>query len=127
LAKALSTLQAGQQFIAADDTVVSPTYVPDLVNASLDYLIDRENGVWHLAYVGAMAWLEFARAGAKAANVPVINLTGAATDVFKFPARRPPYSALTSERGLVLPGCESAIHRFSDHVYGRSRYFPDTI
>ena len=29
--------------------MVSPTYVPDLVHASLDLLIDGEHGLWHLA------------------------------------------------------------------------------
>jgi len=32
---ALRTLASGHSFVAADDTVVSPTYVPDLVNATL--------------------------------------------------------------------------------------------
>src|SRR5205807_1956944 len=31
-----------------------PTYIPDLVNACLDLLIDRECGVWHLTTGGAI-------------------------------------------------------------------------
>ena len=42
------TLAAGQPFEPADDAVVSPTYVPDLVNATLDLLIDGKAvcGTW---------------------------------------------------------------------------------
>jgi dTDP-4-dehydrorhamnose reductase len=46
---------------AASDMTVSPTYVPDLVNASLDLVIDGANGVWHLANQGATTWADFAR------------------------------------------------------------------
>ena len=38
---------------AAADIVVSPTYVPDLVHATLDLLLDGETGLWHLANDGA--------------------------------------------------------------------------
>lgn len=31
------------------DDGVAPTYIPDLVHACLDLLIDRERGIWHLA------------------------------------------------------------------------------
>ncbi len=46
---ALGQLSAREEFLAAQDIIVSPTYVPDLVNASLDLLIDGETGLWHLA------------------------------------------------------------------------------
>ena len=34
--RALETLEAGRAFRAAADAIVSPTYVPDLVDCSLD-------------------------------------------------------------------------------------------
>ncbi|MEX0712941.1 MAG: sugar nucleotide-binding protein, partial [Pirellulales bacterium] len=60
----LRTLRAGLPFPAADDTIVSPTYVPDLVHACLDLLIDAESGVWHLANQGETTWAGFARRAA---------------------------------------------------------------
>ncbi|HEY2752399.1 family 1 glycosylhydrolase, partial [Phenylobacterium sp.] len=39
------TVAADQTFHSADDLVVSPTYVPDLVDAVLDLLIDGETGL----------------------------------------------------------------------------------
>jgi len=41
----LETLSAGGTFRAASDAIVSPTYVPDLVDRALDLLIDGASGV----------------------------------------------------------------------------------
>ena len=48
---------------------MSPTYVCDLVNHSLDLLIDGECGIWHLAIRGAVSWYEFALMAARAAGL----------------------------------------------------------
>ncbi|MDB5426054.1 MAG: dTDP-4-dehydrorhamnose reductase, partial [Phenylobacterium sp.] len=60
-AQVLRTLAAGQAFAAADDLVVSPTYVPDLVGAVLDLVLDGETGLRHLANDAAVSWADFAR------------------------------------------------------------------
>lgn len=52
---ALRTLADGRPFTVAEDVSVSPTYVPDLVHACLDLLIDGESGLWHLANEGGQA------------------------------------------------------------------------
>jgi dTDP-4-dehydrorhamnose reductase len=57
----LNTLGRGEEFHACPRTFVSPTYVPDLVHASLDLLIDGATGLWHLANPGRVSWDEFAR------------------------------------------------------------------
>jgi dTDP-4-dehydrorhamnose reductase len=74
---ALRQLSAGHTFIAAEDVVISPTYIPDLVHASLDLLIDDESGLWHLANKSAsdgITWAELATVAAKQAGVSVRNL-----------------------------------------------------
>ncbi|OKH26343.1 sugar nucleotide-binding protein [Chroogloeocystis siderophila] len=68
---ALRQLRQGQMFVAAEDVVISPTYVPDLVNTSLDLLIDGESGLWHLANRGVIAWAELAWLVAKKAGLNV--------------------------------------------------------
>ncbi|HEV8079583.1 MAG TPA: family 1 glycosylhydrolase, partial [Chitinophagaceae bacterium] len=40
VSKVINTLSANKIFVAADDIFISPTYVPDLINVSLDLLID---------------------------------------------------------------------------------------
>jgi dTDP-4-dehydrorhamnose reductase len=44
----------------ANDVVISPTYVPHLVNATLDLLMDDECGIWHLANNGELTWADLA-------------------------------------------------------------------
>ncbi len=106
------TLAAGQPFFAAEDTVISPTYVPDLVNATLDLLIDRECGLWHLANVGAVSWAEFARAVAHVTGFDCSQIKACSTRSLGLAAPRPTYTALTSERGILLPSLENAIEQY---------------
>jgi dTDP-4-dehydrorhamnose reductase len=100
----LNTLSRGDNVDASTD-VVSPTYVPDLVNTSLDLLIDGGTGIWHMANIGETSWRDLAvsmaeKAGLdpelvnKAAESPVLN------------------TALSTERGILMPSLESAIDRF---------------
>ncbi|HVF66991.1 MAG TPA: family 1 glycosylhydrolase [Pyrinomonadaceae bacterium] len=109
---ALRSLARGRGFAAASDSVVSPTYVPDLVNACLDLLIDGERGVWHLANRGALSWAEFARLAARAAGLDESLVEERPTASFNFAARRPAFSALASERGSLLPALEDALARY---------------
>ena len=109
---ALRTLAAGEPFIAADDAVVSPTYVPDLVHASLNLLIDGEYGLWHLANPGAITWAELARLAAELAGVDGGRIETRPTAALGLPAARPRYSALGSERGALLPPLMDALVRY---------------
>ena len=111
---ALRHLAAGQTFVAAEDGVVSPTYVPDLVNTSLDLLIDGECGLWHLANKSAIAWAELARLAASIAGVDASRVEARPTRELGFTAPRPTYSVLGSERGMLLPSLDDAISRYFD-------------
>ena len=97
-------LQAGHQkqaFEAADDVLISPTYVPDLVNVSLDLLIDEEHGVWHLANQGSYTWAELARLAADMASMDT-SLCSAppyGTHFGLAAATARLYSVLSSEQG----------------------------
>jgi dTDP-4-dehydrorhamnose reductase len=112
VAAALKTISSGQRFRAADDAMISPTYVPDLVHAALDLLIDGEAGIWHLANNGATTWADFARRAATLAGLETSFVEGCSTQSLKLAALRPLYSVLTSERGLLLPSLDDALSRF---------------
>ncbi len=102
---ALRELAAGRPVQASDDMQVSPTYVPDLAHATLDLLIDRANGIWHLANQGALSWYELAGRAARQAGIDASALArthGGGRGL----------TALSSERGLMLPGVGSAIERY---------------
>jgi dTDP-4-dehydrorhamnose reductase len=112
LVHALRALARGEPFAAADDARVSPTYVPDLVDACLDLLIDGESGIWHLANAGDVSWAELAADAAARAGVPsgsLIRERGGPRDAA---ATRPLYAVLGSERGWIMPPLGDALARF---------------
>lgn len=114
LARTLRLLADGIVVDAASDLVVSPTYVPDLVHASLDLLIDGECGIWHLANVGAVTWEQFARLAAEAAGLDADLVRGRSAKELGYAARRPRYSVLGSERGTLLQSLSGAMKRFNE-------------
>lgn len=109
---ALRTLSAGRAFTAASDATVSPTYVPDLVHASLDLLIDGERGIWHLANDGAVTWAELAVSVAELAGLDSSLVEARPTRSLGLAAPRPLQTVLTSQRGRLLPSLEDALSRY---------------
>jgi dTDP-4-dehydrorhamnose reductase len=108
----LETLSRGQNFVAAADAVVSPTYVPHLVNAALDLLIDGEHGIWHLANAGIVTWAEFARLIADRAGYDPSSVHARPTLMLGLAAARPLFTALASERGGLMPPLEDGLYGF---------------
>jgi dTDP-4-dehydrorhamnose reductase len=107
----LDTLSKGRPFFAAADITISPTYVPDLVNAVLDLLIDGEHGIWHVANSGQVTWAEFARLAAAKAGRDVAGVKPRPGHELGFVAPRPSFTALSSERGNFLPRFEDSLDR----------------
>ncbi len=101
----LRDLAAGRQVQASDEAKVSPTYVPDLVNETLDLLIDGAAGVWHLANKGVVSWHEFAERIAREVGLDTRGLVKGGNG-------RTGITALSSERSYGMPSLESAIQRF---------------
>jgi dTDP-4-dehydrorhamnose reductase len=105
LTRALEALERGEEY-TVPAAIVSPTYVPDLVNAALDLLIDGESGVWHLANVGAVSWRELVTRGAALVGLNPARLREA-------PAAPARSTALGSERGALLPSLDDALARYA--------------
>jgi dTDP-4-dehydrorhamnose reductase len=101
----LRDLSAGGRVEASDALLVSPTYVPDLAHGTLDLLIDGAAGIWHLANRDSISWHALASRVARQAGVDVTSLV-------KVDGDTPRITALSSERGLILPSLDSAIGRF---------------
>jgi dTDP-4-dehydrorhamnose reductase len=100
----------------ANDTTISPTYVPDLVNGCLDLLIDDESGIWHIANAGAVSRGEFAMRAAKLAHVHDAGLLKLCSSAdLGLAAKRPRFSALASERTPLLPSLDDALERYIAH------------
>ena len=111
----LRTLREGREFFAAGDTVISPTYVPDLVNACLDLLVDQESGLWHLANGGAVTWAELGMRAVELAGADGRRLRSCRSRELGYRAPRPAYSALTSSRTPLLPKLDDALTRYIQH------------
>ena len=107
-----SRLKEGGAVRAIDDYHVSPTYVPDLVNACLDLLIDRESGIWHITNSGEITWAELARRTAKALQLSDALVESVTVAEMGLTARRPRYSVLGTEKAVLLPGLDDALARF---------------
>lgn len=100
----------------AKDAVISPTYVPDLVHATLDLLVDGEKGIWHLANNGELTWADFANEVADRFGLNRTYINPITSDEFQFPAKRPLYSVLSSTRGILLPSLDDALRRYTDEM-----------
>lgn len=112
VSRTLAALSLNERVVAASDAVVSPTYVVDLVNATLDLLIDVETGIWHLSNIGASSWAALAQQVATLAGLPPALINPVPTLALGYAARRPRYSVLASERGAVMPSLENALNRY---------------
>jgi dTDP-4-dehydrorhamnose reductase len=109
----VAELSQNRVFRAAGDCIVSPTYTPDLVEATLDLLIDRETGIWHLASGGEASWADFARLVASAAGLDPSLIQAAPAASFGWRAPRPRHSALVSRRGQLMARLDDAVSRYA--------------
>jgi dTDP-4-dehydrorhamnose reductase len=98
-------LKRGEEVTASAKTVVSPTYVPDLVHAALDLLVDGETGIWHLTNQGAVSWYDLAREMADVAKVDRDKIRLAEVT-------EPTDTSLTSSRGLLLRPLDQALSAY---------------
>lgn len=109
--KTLADLKESKVVKAAADVTVSPTYVPDLVHASLDLLLDGDSGIYHVTNQGAISWAEWAKTIALMAGCDPMLVQGVSQNDLKWKAKRPTYSVLQSEKGIQLPLLQDAMER----------------
>jgi dTDP-4-dehydrorhamnose reductase len=100
-----------------DDQRGSPTYVGHLAEATRE-LVERPQGVWHLAAEGDCTWAEFAETIFQEAGLDC-RVRRITTEEFGAPAPRPAYSVLRSEKGAPeLPswreGLRECLRRLGD-------------
>jgi dTDP-4-dehydrorhamnose reductase len=108
----LNALRDKHEITVANDLFISPTYVPDLVNTSLDLLIDEANGIWNISNTGETSWWLLAK--------EIADRTGYSSNMFQplpaadmgWKAQRPAYSVLTTEKGFKLPSLDDALTRY---------------
>jgi dTDP-4-dehydrorhamnose reductase len=112
LVSTIDKLKRGEEVHVSDRTVVSPTYLPDLVHATLDLLLDGEQGIWHLTNQGAVSWHELAREAAAIGQLDRSLVRRTEPD----PVPEPADTSLTSNRGLLLRPLDRALVDFADRM-----------
>ncbi|QJD97085.1 sugar nucleotide-binding protein [Mucilaginibacter robiniae] len=108
----LRSLQRGQQFVTVSDVSISPTYLPDMIHVSLDLMLDDEKGIWHLTNRGEVTWANLAYAVAEHEGYSTGLIIPKSINHMGLKAKRPTYSALQSEKGIVMPMLHDAINRY---------------
>ncbi len=109
----LRRFAAGDPFDVAAHLRVSPTYVVDLVHASLDLLLDGAGGAWHLANRGDVSWADFARLVASKAGLPEDQVQRWYDRQLQQSAGLPVQSTvLGSQRAWLMPSLEHAVDRY---------------
>lgn len=107
--RAVRRMASGGSVEAAADQVVSPTFLPHVVNAALDLLIDGAEGRWHLANTGSVSYADFACMAAGACGIAKGAVEPKLRSEMGWAAERPAYSALASDWGALLPDLEEAL------------------
>ena len=108
----LKTLQQKASVTIAGNVYISPTYVPDLVDRTIDLMIDGECGIWHLTNDGTLTWYDLAKHVAERAGFQSSLLVAANIEDMRLQAKRPLFSALKSNRGILMPKLDHALDRF---------------
>ncbi len=96
----------------AKDIFISPTYVPDLVHNTLDLLIDKVKGIWHLSNQGIISWSDLAIEIANRFDLDKKLIVAVSAAEMNYAAPRPLNSSLSSERGILLPSLDCALARY---------------
>jgi len=109
---ALSSFKNNVPFSVANDVIISPTYVPDLVHIALDLLLDDESGIWNISNQGELSWAMLAEEVAKRAHCTSLKLCSLPVRELGLIAPRPHYSVLNSEKCFELPSLDNALERF---------------
>ena len=109
LTRAIRAVRAGTDFPAATDVTVSPTYLPDLADATLDLLMDGEAGLWHLATPGAVTWADLVREAVSSMGLDRRKVIGLPVAELGWRARRPAQSTLKSGRSELMPPLDKAL------------------
>ena len=109
----IESLTQGRPARAATDRIVSPSYVPDVVGATLALLSGgHPYGTYHCVASGHCSWYELARQIATLVGAPPIVTAVSAADL-PTTAKRPQFCALSNHKlhslGIVMPTWRAAL------------------
>ena len=112
----VASLRTGAHTRVFVDRVVSPSYVEDVIDATLSLVSrDAPSGVYHCVNSGATTWLELGKFVADATGAPRALLEPVRMADVAMRALRPQYCALSNEKlaaaGVSMPSWRDALRR----------------
>jgi dTDP-4-dehydrorhamnose reductase len=119
----IDALSAGREARVFVDRIVSPSYVADVVTATLALVSHRAPwGLYHCVNSGSTTWHGVGREVASLLDVDEALLVPVSVDDVVLKARRPRYAALSNDRlrqaGVEMPTWQDALER---HLERRQR------
>ena len=117
----LTAILSTQEVRAFSDRTVSPSYVEDVVDATMA-LVDgsRPWGLYHCVNTGWATWANLARELARLADRPDARITEVPMDDAGLIAPRPKFAALSNAKlamtGIEMPTWQDALARYVNRV-----------
>ncbi|HPQ40923.1 MAG TPA: sugar nucleotide-binding protein, partial [bacterium] len=107
---------AGRDLRLVGDQVGCPTFAADLAQAIRELIQRNGRGIVHAANTGNTTWFAFAEYFVNR-TFPGVSITPVTTDEYPRPAKRPPYSVLSTDRlkrilGHPMPAWQDAVDRY---------------
>lgn len=109
LARVLAALAGPAPVRLPDDEIVTVSVLPQLLDATLDLLVDGERGVWHATNPGERSLHELVRAAARHAQRPTERLEPGRSPRAWGLELGPGMRAITSERAWPMPDLDAAL------------------
>ncbi len=122
----LSAAQINESLRVVNDQWGSPTFASDLARAMAQLLEADARGVYHVCNRGKATWFDLAKKAIEIVGLGT-KVIPVSTDEFPRPAKRPPYSILSTKKfsektGKLMPlwqtSLENYIHEYLQHVKG---------
>jgi len=108
----LSLVEKREPIKVVDDQIGSPTYAPDLAQATFDLITSKkESGIYHRTNSETTSWYGFAKEIFKVFNKEV-RVKPCATDEFPRKAARPAFSILKSTKLPLLRSWKEALQDY---------------
>lgn len=110
--RALAAIKLEEIFPVPKGVVITPTYVPDLAQATLDLLLDGVTGIWHLSNNTPVTWHGLIEQAATMMGYSNVLSTNEEEETYSADPIESANYSLTSERGWIMPPLETALRHY---------------
>lgn len=110
-------IQGKKNLTVVSDQISSPTYTRHLADALLNLAGVQQEGLVHVAANGSCSWFEFACEIINLLGIKDVTVTPMSAADLKYPAPRPAYSVLSTDRyvewtGTIMPSWKAGLKAY---------------